>query len=265
MFHTFSHWLLWVFSLLGLSSIFLILINTEETDTVHLNYDELLQVRMNSVGIPTWKALQEKSGLGRTTLRQVRSGKLMQLQLSQLNQLATALNWNIEELLQNFGIEGIRSSNEQPDDPAVIPLTNANASNQPEIEELRQECLRLREQLQQQNVELTTEFKESTFKQIQTLLTNYPSLRPMVQVKPELPAKNIISLLTPLDNLLSTWGYELIGQAWEQVEYNPQLHQPDNSDIQPGELIYVRFVGYRQGERILVPAKVSRTLPGGAS
>ncbi|AFZ12889.1 hypothetical protein Cri9333_2010 [Crinalium epipsammum PCC 9333] len=184
MFHTFNHLLLWVFSLLGLSSIFLILINY---------------------------------------------------------------------------------SNEQPDSQAVKPITNTNASNQPEIEELRQECLRLREQLQQQNIQLTTEFQESTFKQIQTLLTNYPSLRPMVQVKPELPAKNIISLLTPLDNLLSTWGYELIGQAWEQVEYDPQLHQPDNSDIQPGELVFVRFVGYRQGERILVPAKVSRTLPGGAS
>ena len=34
-------------------------------------------------------------------------------------------------------------------------------------------------------------------------------------------------------------------------------------DIQPEELVYIRFVGYREGEQILCPAKVSRTLPGG--
>jgi len=133
-----------------------------------------------------------------------------------------------------------------------------------ETEALRSECLRLRDQLQQQSVELTAEVRDSAFGQLQTLLINYPSVRQMVQVKPDLPAKNIISLLTPLDNLLSSWGYEPIGKAWEQVAYSPQLHQPDSSDISPGELVYVRFVGYREGVRILCPAKVSRTLPGGA-
>jgi hypothetical protein len=41
------------------------------------------------------------------------------------------------------------------------------------------------------------------------------------------------------------------------------LHQPDVEDITEGELVYIRFVGYREGERILAPAKVSRTLPPG--
>ena len=143
----------------------------------------------------------------------------------------------------------------------------------PEIKALRQECLRLRVQLQQQSDELTNLLRESTFQQLQTLLTNYPSVRQMVQVKPDLPAKNLISLFTPLDNLLESWGYETIGSAWKQVPYNPQLHQPDSADIAEGELVYVRFVGYQDGKspegdssasRILCPAKVSRTLPGGA-
>jgi hypothetical protein len=85
----------------------------------------------------------------------------------------------------------------------------------------------------------------------------------MVQVKPDLPAKNLTSLFTPLDNLIETWGYEPIGQAWEQVAYDPQLHQPDASDIEVEELVYIRFIGYRKGDRILFPAKVSRTLPSG--
>ena len=132
-----------------------------------------------------------------------------------------------------------------------------------EIEALRTECLQLREALQKQSIELKNEFEYSTFQQLQTLLTNYPSLRQLVQVKPELPAKNLISLLTPLDNLIESWGYEAIGEAWQKVSYNPQLHQPDVSEMEVGELVYIRFVGYRKGEHIFLPAKVSRTLPAG--
>ena len=133
-----------------------------------------------------------------------------------------------------------------------------------EIAALRQECLRLRDKLQQQSAEVTRDLQESTFQKLQTLLTNYPSARQLAQAKPDLPAKNLTSLFTPLDNLLASWGYEPIGSAWERVPYNPQLHQPDAGDIVEGEIVYIRFVGYRDGDRILCPAKVSRTLPGGS-
>ncbi|MEH1796871.1 hypothetical protein [Nostoc sp.] len=128
---------------------------------------------------------------------------------------------------------------------------------------LHQEGLRLHEELQQQRLELTDEIRSSTFEQLQTLLTNYPSIHQMVQVKPELPAKNLLSMFTSLDNLLNKWGYEQIGKPWEQVAYNPQIHQPDTADIAEDELVYIRFVGYQHQGGILVPAKVSRTLPGG--
>ena len=132
-----------------------------------------------------------------------------------------------------------------------------------QIDALRQEGLRLRDELQRQNTQLTAELRSEIFQELQPLLTNYPSILQMVQLKPDLPAKNLTSLFTSLDNLLASWNYKPIGSAWEQVPYNPQLHEPDG-DIQAGELVYVRFVGYWDGDRILCPAKVSRTLPGGA-
>ena len=100
-----------------------------------------------------------------------------------------------------------------------------------------------------------------SFECLQSLLTNYPSMIKMAQAKPDLPVKNIVPMFTPLDNVLKQWGYDAIGQPWESVSYNPQLHQADVSDITVGETVYVRFVGYRQGDRILCPAKVSRSLP----
>lgn len=144
-----------------------------------------------------------------------------------------------------------------------LQLANQLQQLSKEKEALHQEGLRLHQELQQQRLELTNELRESTFEQLQTLLTNYPSIHSLVNVKPELPAKNLLSLFTPLDNLLSAWGYEQIGKPWEQVPYNPQVHQPDAADIAEGELVYIRFVGYQHQQHILCPAKVSRTLPGG--
>lgn len=128
---------------------------------------------------------------------------------------------------------------------------------------LHQEGLRLHEELQQQRVQLSEEFRSATFEQLQTLLTNYPSIHQMVNIKPDLPAKNLLSMFTPLDNLLGKWGYEQIGKPWEKVAYNPQIHQPDTAEIALYELVYIRFVGYQHQGKILCPAKVSRTLPGG--
>ncbi|CAA9244931.1 hypothetical protein AVDCRST_MAG92-1732 [uncultured Coleofasciculus sp.] len=143
------------------------------------------------------------------------------------------------------------------------PGENSTSKMLLEIESLRTECLQLREALQQQRIELTTEFQHSTFQQLQTLLTNHPTVQKLVELKPDLPAKNLISLFISLDNLIESWGYESIGKVWEKVAYNPQLHQPDTGDIEVGELVYIRFVGYRKGDRILAPAKVSRILPTG--
>lgn len=143
---------------------------------------------------------------------------------------------------------------------SVEPNASASVSSQ-HIQDLQQQCLRLREELQQQQAQLTADFQMATFEQLQTLLTSYPSAQKMAQAKSDLPARNWVALFTPLDNLLHHWKIEAIGTAWEQVAFDPQLHQPDVDDIVLGEAVYVRFVGYQQGEQILCPAKVSRTLP----
>ena len=240
-------------SLLILGGIFFVMVFVHSLSkmvkTLSFQYDQLLINRLNHLGMTSFASLQSKSGLTYSRLRKVRSGELGSLQLQELIQLAQTLDWTLEELLQNFGVEN-------------TSLSSSKLLS--ELEALRRECWRLREELQQQRKEFTTEFQRSTFEQLQTLLANYPSVRQLVQTKPDLPAKNLISLFTSLDNLIESWGYELIGQVWEQVPYNPQIHQPDAGDIEVGESVYIRFVGYRDGEHILCPAKVSRTLPAGS-
>jgi len=237
---------------LGVGGIFLILVYlyaaSEARDAIEFKYDTILRERMNQLDILDWQDLAEKAGLSRYAVRLVRQGDVGNVTLDQLRRLATVLNLDFQEFDRTL---------------SALPISATITTNPSEIEELRQQCFRLREELQQQKAQLTADFRRATFEQLQTLLTNYPAARKMAEAKPDMPAKNLSALFTPLENLLSSWDFQTIGSAWEQTAYNPQLHQADVEDITEGELVYIRFVGYREGERILAPAKVSRTLPGG--
>ncbi|BAQ64470.1 hypothetical protein [Geminocystis sp. NIES-3709] len=135
-----------------------------------------------------------------------------------------------------------------------------NLENQ--IERLEKKCLELNQEIENLPIKLIRDWQQKSFESLQTLLANYPTAKIMVKLKPELPAKNVITLLKPLDKVLIQWGIESIGKPWEKVSYNPQIHYSDEENLIPNEMVYIRFVGYRQQEKILLPAKVSRTLPG---
>lgn len=177
--------------------------------------------------------------------------------LAEENLRLQALQQHTDQLLQIH-------PDRQAGSPSLEPLTSEHQQLQQALQQendrLRQKCTQLEQALQQQEAKLTVTFRHSLFKQLQTLFTHHPSLSKIIEAKPELPAKSLTPMFVPLENLIQSWGYQPIGTAWGQVAYDPTLHQPDAPDIAPGESVYVRFVGYRDGETILCPAKVSRTL-----
>jgi molecular chaperone GrpE (heat shock protein) len=194
------------------------------------------------LGVVYWRS-QQTTRVRQTTL---------QRQLEMLKQRSQQIQHDLEQQLQTTN-ETLQASQRD------------KASLEDQVESLKQQCLRLRSALDQQAMQVQQDTQAAAFEQVQTLLTQYPSVRRMVQDKPDLPARNLVAMFTTLDNLIQFWGYQAIGSPWESVAYDPQLHQGDSSDLQPGESVYIRFVGYYQGDRILIPAKVSRTLPLGAT
>ncbi|MDB9315485.1 helix-turn-helix domain-containing protein [Spirulina sp. CS-785/01] len=272
----------------------------EEAITCQYEADPMLRDRLATVGITYWSTFQRKTGLTPRQLLQLRQGKLDNLTWQQMQRVAQLLNWTLEEFLQNYDVSfpslgeafqqiaklhqkyrqllqekqeleqqaeqkqvNLEQTSQQAETFATKQqqLQEELQTAQNEVTQLQQQCRRLRNELQQQSQQLPQDIKQATFEQLQTLLMNYPTATVMAQSKPALPAKNFIPLFTPLKNLLQSWGYEPIGSAWEKVSFDPQLHQPDSPDIQAGEPVYIRFVGYREGDRILCPAKVSRYLP----
>lgn len=180
------------------------------------------------------------------------------LMLEQINQFGFAI---ILIIIVYIILRVLFPENNQ--DTSINNQSVTSPNTEQKIKDLELQCQRLREELKQQSQQLQGDFQQETFTQLQTLLSNYPTVKKMALAKPELPAKNLISLFTSLDNLITSWGYTAIGETWEQVNYNPQLHQADSDDIQEGELVYIRFIGYQDGDKVLYPAKVSRTLPPG--
>ncbi|MBS9389747.1 MAG: molecular chaperone GrpE [Dolichospermum sp. WA123] len=178
--------------------------------------------------------------------------------LEQINQVAFAV---ILVIIVYIILRILFSEDNQDTSNNNQPVVSPNTEQK--LKDLEIQCQRLRDDLKQQSQQLQTDFQQETFTHLQILLSNYPTVKKMALAKPELPAKNLISLFTSLDNLITNWGYTAIGETWEQVNYNPQLHQADSDDIQEGELVYIRFIGYQDGDKVLYPAKISRTLPGG--
>jgi hypothetical protein len=170
--------------------------------------------------------------------------------------------WVVVTLLLFFWATPFYRQNES-DLPAITPTPSTPTVDPAELEQLRQEVSRLEEQFAAGKNQTEGDLKTETFETLQTLLVNYPSARKMAESNPNMPARNLAALFVPLENLIENWGYEPIGAVWEEVTYDPQIHQPDEEDIAEGESVYVRFIGYRDGDTILAPAKVSRSLPPG--
>ncbi|MFT0787136.1 hypothetical protein [Synechococcus sp. H55.10] len=203
---------------------------------------------MQAAGISTWRELRQKAKLSRGALNALRTGQAEKLKLADLNRAASILQVPLPSLIQDFsGIELVQ-------DFSGIELALEPA-------ETAQEVQRLHKQLEQQEGQLRHQIRAELVEKLKPLLMQYPTLQQVVQRRPDYPAQQVLALLTCLGNLLEDWQLETIGQVWQQVAYDPESHQADEEDIQAGEPVYVRFVGYRLRDQVLVRAKVSRTLP----
>jgi hypothetical protein len=89
----------------------------------------------------------------------------------------------------------------------------------------------------------------------------WPTAVAAVEKNPEIPATKLLNLVKPVNELLKQWAVEAIGTVGAAIDYAPQFHQLLDGEAEPGDLVWVRYVGYRQGEKLLYRAKVSPKAP----
>jgi molecular chaperone GrpE (heat shock protein)/DNA-binding Xre family transcriptional regulator len=228
------------------------------SQTSELNYTELLRSLMQQLGVSSFKALSQRAGVSEWQIRQLRRGQADQMQVIYLDRISQALNIPLIELVNSFSNLSIQSTQ-----PGSVPKS-APESDSESIPDLRQDYQRLQTQLIQQREMLWQEFQRSTLEAIESWLLQFPTAAYAAQQNPEISATRLLPLMRPIEQLLRDWGVEAIAPVGAELSFDPQLHQlmePANPSTTPaemsGQLVRVRYTGYRQNDKLLHRAKVS--------
>lgn len=232
-----------------------------------------LERLMQQVGIPNLKQLSRLAGISQWQLTRLEYGLILKIPVEVLLKLANTLQISLDDLLNLFSSDGVVS----------FPLSQERAvgnklsisDNTEEVETLKQDYQRLQQQMEKQRETLTQEFQllqqqmeqqkdslrqefqHSSLQTLESWLVQWPTAAVSAQKNPKLSAIKLLPLLKPMAVLLKQWGVEAIACVGELVPYDPQFHQLMQGQAEPGERVRVRYVGYRQGDKLLYRAKVS--------
>lgn len=213
------------------------------------DHTQTLRGMMHRAGLTSFKALCQQAGVSRRQLNRLRQGQIQQLSLETLLNLSQALQMELAAFIAAFA------------SPAGATLVQARTTEAAELQALRQEYQRLHTQLQQQRSILWQAFQQETLQTLESFLLQWPTAAHAAQNNPEAPAVKVLPLLRPIEQLLQGWGIEPIGRVGAEVAYDPQRHQLMAGSAQAGDRVVIRFLGYRQGDRLLYRAKVAPKLP----
>jgi DNA-binding Xre family transcriptional regulator/molecular chaperone GrpE (heat shock protein) len=209
------------------------------------DYTQQLQELMQRLGVSSYKQLSRTVGVSEKQLRRLRKGQVLQMRVETLLKLSQALQVPVNELLTTF------LSNSTPFQPSDA------RGEAIELDSLRQEYQRLQQQLENQREILMQEFQQSSLQVLESWLVQWPTAAYAAQQNQELPAVRLLPLVRPVEQLLQEWGVEAIASVGSELPYDPQWHQLMEGTAQPGELVKIRYTGYRLRAKLLYRAKVS--------
>ncbi len=196
---------------------------------------------MHQVGISSFKALSREAGVSERQVKHLRLGEVSQMRVETLFKISQVLQVSVSELLTIFG-----------------KMKGLETGNAPKVEEaLKQEYQVLLAQMEQQRETLLLEFQHSSLQILESFLVYWPTAANKAKENPQMAAVQLLPLVRPVEKLLAAWGVEAIASVGAELPYDQKLHQLIEGTAQPGEMVKVRNIGYRQGEKLLHRAKVS--------
>ncbi|MGJ3252435.1 MAG: helix-turn-helix domain-containing protein, partial [Elainellaceae cyanobacterium] len=220
---------------------------------------------MEQANIPSFRALSRSAGVSDWQITQLRSGKIAQMRVDVLMKISEALHLPLMQLLSQF-LSQIQVS-EYGSDGVIDPESEAIAPSEPQtiqptqpvesIHAVRHEYQRLQTQLEAQRESLWQEFQQSSLEILESWLLQWPTAAHAAQKNPQIPANRLLPLMRPVEDLIQQWGIEAIAPVGAELPYDPHRHQLMEGHASPGDLVRVRYVGYRQSDRLLYRAKVS--------
>lgn len=220
------------------------------------DYTHQLQQLMQQVGVSSFKALSQKAHVSEWQVRQLRQGQAAQMRAEALIKVSQALQISLPELLTTFSQVSLEPT------VSLVPSSGDQSTLEAELVAVKLEYERSQAQLTQQREALWQEFQQATLQAIESWLTFWPSAAYAAkQPNSKVTVETLIRLANPLTELLQRWGVEAIAEVGKELPYDPTQHQLIDGTAQPGDIVRVRYTGYRQGEKLLYRAKVSPVAP----
>ena len=202
---------------------------------------QLLQELMQQADIADIDELSRLARVARLQLIRIQRGLILNISVGAIARIAQTLNISLDRFVATFS------------DRVSHELSSPNS----ELVACRQEYQKLQQAMTDQQASLAAKFQQQSLETIESWLLQWPTATAAVQQNPQLPAERLLSLVEPIEQLLSQWNVTTIATVGEEIPYAPQYHQLMKGTAQPGELVKVRYVGYKQGDKLLYKAKVS--------
>ncbi|MFM2314859.1 MAG: hypothetical protein RLZZ04_4135 [Cyanobacteriota bacterium] len=223
---------------------------------------ERLQNLMQQVGIADLNELSQVAKVPRLQLMRIQQGLILNISVGAIAQVAQALKISVDSLLQTFVPQNFPQSLSQSLEPACDQDRIQDQSvtlprDDHALLACRQEYQKLQQEMTQLQQTLQVEFQQMSLATIESWLLQWPTAVTAVRQNPQLPATRLLALVEPVEQLLKQWNVDPIATVGEELAYDPQQHQLMKGIAQPGELVKVRYVGYKQGDKLLHKAKVS--------
>lgn len=200
---------------------------------------EILTELGRSINCQSLRQISLKIGVSEWQLSRLKYGLLNKMSLETVLKIAKGFNISINELIVLF------SDNED-----LLVTVAENKS-------LAKEYEKLQLKYQQQETQITEKCRLSVLETLESLFLQLPTVINSAEKNPELPAKSVLGLFKPLQRLLEKWDVKAIASVGDVVPYNPLKHQLMEGDANEGDLVEIRYVGYKKGDTLLYRAKVS--------
>lgn len=222
-------------------------------------YTKLLQQLMQERGISSFRQFCQQSGLSERQLLRLRRGELLQMRLEDALKIGSTLQIPLQGLIEKFTATPPASDYGSTGGSAAELKAGFEQEGEKnaDFSALQQEYLQLQQRLQDQREVLMQEFQRSSLQAIESWLVSWSAAATKAKENPDLPATRLLPLVKPLERLLQQWQVEAIATVGEELQYDPQLHQPVEGTAQPGDRVRVRYAGYRHRGQLLFRAKVS--------
>jgi DNA-binding Xre family transcriptional regulator len=200
---------------------------------------QILATLMSQAEIKNMKQLIKISGVSELQLIKLQNGLFLKLPLEVIIKISQALQVSLDDLISLFS-------------PELVSEKFENLS----LETIKKESEILQQKLLTQKQTLLDEFQQSSLDILESWLIQWPRAVFLAKNNPHFPVKSLLMLIKPIEKLLLQWGVKAIASINAEIPYNPQYHQLIEGTAQPGDLVKVRYIGYKKGEKLLHRVKV---------